>query len=355
MSTRRTAEVGLGFKYPAVLIFGAGATRGGLPECLIPPPVDREFFDIAGRIEGRGTRDLAKRVLKSVWEIFGRTSGVGLEEYYREIETRAEIGQFAKSRNQPKDWAKRKTELEELIRRVYIHTTMDLSGSRPQPKTSEVHTLLLSKLKPSCTVITFNYDLLIEESFGSASLWNPRDGYGLTVSGISHDWCRKWQAHRGGSNGESTIHLLKLHGSLGWVQYKNKNIRLKDRPYVVRKGRFEKISILPPGWNKPIGRNPYKKFWREARLKLETCKSLFVLGYSLPETDLLARALFSEVVRLRAARKEYLRKLVLVDPSDEVKGRFIDLFAPALGPHGTVYKYQSMSDLKRLLDPERSS
>ncbi|HXT42329.1 MAG TPA: SIR2 family protein [Candidatus Angelobacter sp.] len=198
--------------------------------------------------------------------------------------------------------------------------------------------------------MTFNYDLVIEESFESAKLWNPVTGYGVTTGGKRGDWSRRWlKSHKANKRGgQSKIQLLKLHGSVNWTLYNNKTIRLKPRPYVVRtKNRnpsFEKISILAPGWNKPIHKNPYKRFWREARLRLEQCKSLVILGYSLPETDLLAKALLAEVVRLRSARGNCLRELHLCDPSDIVKQRFIDLFTPALESRGQVFRYANIQE-----------
>src|SRR3989344_632233 len=340
---------------PCVILFGAGATRGAFADRSFPPPVDKDFFEIAGQIEGRGTRAVARKVLKSVWELYGRTNNVGLEEYYREVETRARIGSFAKSQNQPRDWDRRKKDLEELIRRVYIHTTVDMTQSPPRPLKSPVHQPLLKRLRAGITIITFNYDLVIEESFESAEFWNPRDGFLIKVTGISHDWARHWRESRGvNSLGKSDVHLLKLHGSLGWAQYANRQVRLKDRPYVVRKGVRENISVCPPGWNKPIHRNPYKALWREARLKLESCKSLVIIGYSLPETDLLARALFSEVVRMRSAREKYLSHLVLVDPSVVVNERFTSLFAPALGAYGRIARFGSLNEIGKALGVERA-
>ena len=339
--------------HPCVILFGAGATRGAFADRSFPPPVDKDFFEIAGQIEGRGTRTVARKVLKSVWELYGRTNNVGLEEYYREVETRARIGKFAKSQNQPRDWDRRTKDLEELIRRVYIHTTVDMTQMPPRPLKSPVHQQLLKRLRAGSTIITFNYDLVIEESFESGELWNPRDGFVIKVSGISHDWSRRWLTSREiGSPRKSDVHLLKLHGSLGWVQYANRQVRLKNRPYVVRRGVTEKISVCPPGWNKPIDRNPYKALWREARLKLESCKSLVIIGYSLPETDLLARALFSEVVRMRSAREKYLSRLVLVDPSDVVKERFTSLFTPALGAYGSIARFGSLKECGKALDVE---
>jgi hypothetical protein len=123
-------------------------------------------------------------------------------------------------------------------------------------------------------------------------------------------------------------------------------VRLKPRPYVVStrdgKTRYDKCSILPPGWHKRIDVNPYRQLWRKARLQLESCSSLAIVGYSLPDTDLIAKALLAEVSRMRAARKQYLKHLHLADPSEAVKDRFVALFAPALGSKGRVYRYDGI-------------
>src|SRR5207249_3197118 len=121
---------------PQLVLFGAGATRGGLTDGVIPPPTDREFFFIANQISGHGTPALAKRVLRSVWELYHRVEGVGLEEYYREVETRAAIGSIAKVVGKPKAWTKRKEDLEELIRRVYVQTTTEETETGRPPLTS---------------------------------------------------------------------------------------------------------------------------------------------------------------------------------------------------------------------------
>lgn len=334
------------FSRPVVMIFGAGATRGGLEgKEGPPPPVDTDFFAIANQLRGHGTPGFVRRVLKTVWDLYGRINGVSLERYYRDIETRAMIGKFAKTANQPKNWNKRRQDLEELIRRVYIHTTCNTNKQPTEPRKSETHQKILGCLKKGDTIITFNYDLLIEESFETGRIWTPVDGYGADVQGKTHDWCRIWLKNRENKKpSESKIRLLKLHGSLNWVLYRNRAIRLKPRPYAVGSGRIEKISVLPPGWNKRVDRNPYKLFWREARLRLEKCKTLIILGYSLPETDLLAQALFAEVVRTRVARKIYLKQLHIAEPNDSVKERFITLFTPALHFGGSLFKYRDLRE-----------
>lgn len=335
--------------HPVVLLFGAGSTRGSHEGKNVPPPVDSDFFEIAGQIKGHGTPVLARSVLGDVRNLYGRIFGIGLENYYRDIETRAKISSFAKTANKPRDWKKRQKNLEELIRRVIIHTTCSSEGKHLTPVESRLHKDILDQLQQGDTIVTFNYDMLIEESFGEATLWTPIGGYGDKVYGVRGGWCRKWLENRNRKGSiNAKIKLLKLHGSVNWTLYKTGQIKLKDRPFVVRTRRkaavFETVSILPPGWNKRIDKNPYKKLWRKARLKLEQCNTIIILGYSLPEADLLARALFAEVVRLRAARKRYLKQLHLADPIDSVKQRFVELFVPALNAQSKVFRYKDLAE-----------
>jgi hypothetical protein len=339
---------------PAVFIFGAGATKGGLSNHSVSPPVDTDFFDIANQLDGHGTPTLAKYVLKNVWELYGRTSGIALEAYYRDIETREKIGLFAKTRNKPKDWQRRRKDLEELIRRVVVHTTCDTAHSPHTPRVSQSHQTLLKQLRKEDAILTFNYDTVIEESFENADIWSPVDGYGPNVYGHRLAWGKKWLSSRGARPDQpSKVELLKLHGSLNWVLDSNSQVRLKPHPYTVRTRDghpiFDKVSILPPGWNKRIDRNPYKQFWRIARRKLEQCQSLIIIGYSLPETDLLARALFAEVVRARKAQNHALKQLHLADPNAVITQRFIDLFTPTLGATGHVFKYSCIDQLAQRL------
>jgi hypothetical protein len=341
--------------HPVAMIFGAGATRGAFAKLAVPPPVDADFFELVARLKGHGTPRLARSVRRDVWALYSRSTDIGLESYYRDIETRATVLKFAKSANQPKNWQSRQRNLEELIRRTYIHTTCKTDVVPTRPHTSPAHDKVLRQLEAGDTVLTFNYDLVIEEALRANNLWSPRDGYGVAAHGITGDWCRRWRSP-GGSAGlpKSKISLLKLHGSINWTLYNNNEIRIKPRPYVVRtrKGRpvFEDVSVLPPGWHKRIDRNPYKKLWRTARLRLEKCQTLVVVGYSLPETDLLARALVSEVVRLRAVRKSRLRQLHVADPSSVVKQRFVDMFMPALGSDGQVFRYADLDELADRFD-----
>jgi hypothetical protein len=331
-----------------VYIFGAGATRGALsgPNSRLVPPVDIDFFDIANHLEGHSTPELAKRVLEFVWRLYGRTAGISLERYYRDIETREAIQRFAKPPNQPMNWLKRRSDLEELIRRVMLQTTGYIKNEISRTTSSKLHRDILFRLRAGDTLITFNYDLVIEEALFGTGFWTPRDGYGLLAAGVRSPWAIRWFKNPE-TPAESKILLLKLHGSLNWAP--GNRIKIKKLPLVIRKRNSggparENVLILPPGWNKKIYTRPFSALWAKARNKLEHCSRLVIIGYSMPETDLLAQALFSELIRSRNGRGEFLRELHLADPSMGIKERFTELFTPALGPRGSVFKYSGIEE-----------
>src|ERR1700746_3051994 len=124
--------------HPILILFGAGATRAAYESGDPPPPLDTDFFEIALQITKRGTGFLAKKVAKNVHELYGKVIGVGLEQYFRDIETRLDLAKFAKPPNRPMDWNARKRSLEELIRRVLIQTTCEMNTGPARVKTSSL-------------------------------------------------------------------------------------------------------------------------------------------------------------------------------------------------------------------------
>jgi hypothetical protein len=167
------------------------------------------------------------------------------------------------------------------------------------------------------------------------------------LAGKTADWCRLWRRRCGEDNNISKVKMFKLHGSINWKIIRGQ-ITLKDRPYYVRHKHNspirEKISILPPGWQKEVTANPYNKMWKEARRALDRCRTLIIIGYSLPETDVLAKSLFSEVIRIRVDNEDYLKELHLVDPNKAIKDKLTNLFVSVLGPKGKLVRYEDMKE-----------
>ncbi len=346
-------------KEATVYILGAGATRGAFGGDT-HPPVDKDFFDIAKHIEGRGTPELANRVLDQVWDLYKQTSEVSLEYYFRDIESRNIFTNVIKSLGQPKKWENRLRDLRELICRIYIQTTCTLSNNHLQPRQSKSHKKILHKMKQGDVIVTFNYDLVIEESFVKSNHqhWNPRYGYGVEVShGLDSAWARRWinslpkHKRKDYRFPKSNLILLKLHGSLNWRINKYKRIILKPYPFLVStsKGhhpRRESVAIIPPSILKDITETPYSKIWQIARRSLENCQTIVIIGYSLPETDFMAHSLLNEVVRSRLSRNKpnYLKMIHLVDPDVKIIDKFVSIFTPVLGARGKIYKYKTFND-----------
>jgi len=64
-------------------------------------------------------------------------------------------------------------------------------------------------IKKGDTVITFNYDIIIEQYLWQNKLWNPRDGYGIGEPYHREDWGRL-------KSESSKVSVIKPHGSINW-------------------------------------------------------------------------------------------------------------------------------------------
>jgi len=205
------------------------------------------------------------------------------------------------------------------------------------------------------TVITFNYDSLLESAIEAASPprleaikalsarvpadnvisdediaysfheWNPYVAYKvrfdeveLLTPGITRmvEGTRYYGHAR---NQEDLPAFLKMHGSLGWffhsgyrvdgVQFNGEGDSQTGRS-VLRRG-FHRLGhpnidyasaeillplIITPVLNKPYDQHPvFVTVWEQAQIELRRCKRLVIGGYSFPQTDFHVRRLLREV------------------------------------------------------------
>lgn len=156
----------------------------------------------------------------------------------------------------------------------------------------------------SVSVITFNYDIAID-----MALYKARIGldYGLDSS-IS----------------TAIVPLLKLHGSLNWASKADDSsvipltldnyLQIYHAPtssesniYYIHIGtqlqeyfsKHAKIEvkaepvIVPPTWNKAEHHQTLSRVWSRAAKELGEAEYVFIIGYSLPETDAFFRLLYA--------------------------------------------------------------
>jgi hypothetical protein len=159
------------------------------------------------------------------------------------------------------------------------------------------------------TVITFNYDLLVEMAWLTAHEdrgW--LDPYTVPVAPIGI----RTSAIAGADDPPLGIRLLKLHGSLNW-RYSGPSSPPGDTVYDIGFGRWgiegvssvysdvEKLSadkipmIVPPAAVK----SPYyvnhliRTMWRQAAQALREADELVIMGFSLPPSDQIVSSLLA--------------------------------------------------------------
>ncbi|MFH0730606.1 MAG: hypothetical protein V2B19_30210 [Pseudomonadota bacterium] len=166
------------------------------------------------------------------------------------------------------------------------------------------------------------------------------------------------------------IPLLKLHGSLNWATEKgSQTIRplhfanyFQHYSYTGFGGErastrvpigsqlveyFKQYAsidveaepvIVPPSWNKADYHSALSDVWAAAAKHLSEAEQIFILGYSLPETDSFFRHLYA----LGCVGTAPLRRIAVFNPDDS--GATDRRFKALLGPGASArYEYHAMT------------
>jgi len=173
------------------------------------------------------------------------------------------------------------------------------------------------RIKKQESILTFNYDLVLEKAVWKVGSWTPNDGYvGISEFEFPDD---------GRKLGPSPIGLVKLHGSLNWLSPQDlpkENVRITldnlenwnfffenlqeilDRepkkpsgPLTREMSKGYAGGIHPywflPSYIKPFeSRNELKCIWEKASKIFEGTTNLIIIGYSFPEADKHTKSLF---------------------------------------------------------------
>lgn len=153
------------------------------------------------------------------------------------------------------------------------------------------------------TVITFNYDLLIEQILDDA-------GIEYDFGGVADIRITDRRRLRRLDKNYPQVRLLKLHGSIGWglchgcasAKEAGAVAAVFEKPYIPQarsRCPFCGDRMLEPGLVPPINGkageiSPKEGLWERARHEIRRATEILVIGYSLPATDLEAHSLLSE-------------------------------------------------------------
>jgi len=179
------------------------------------------------------------------------------------------------------------------------------------PDALEPNPKLLSRFAgfvlPDDVIITFNYDLLLEQALWKAGLWSPQDGYllGTFESNLKFDNSRLFK---------SKVPILKLHGSINWHEagifqdniildlshpsnYKpyfdglDIDFQVRQIPRKLYYGRF----LIAPSFMKTYRSKYEVHLVRTACDAISGCDEIYAIGYSFPEADALTSFLLAQI------------------------------------------------------------
>ena len=216
--------------------------------------------------------------------------------------------------------------------------TAQASQSEPPPW---LKNLIRSWHNQRATVITLNYDTLVERACKQVPA--SENGSGILATHIYPPYFSDVQARSGvglwGEGSLTTFSFLKLHGSINWY-YSGRDdffgetiLFSEDLPFGhevwsdVRfrrpQSRDKETLIIPPVTEKHtyFNNETVKRLWQEAGRGLSDAERVFIIGYSLPFSDLGMKFFLT---KHRPSRET---PIFLVDTDRDVAGRYQTVLA----------------------------
>lgn len=336
-----------------VLIVGAGGSLAQAQsfrpkQSRLHPPLDLGFFAKAAVLADGGTAAVARsrdRLLREIAASNGAfpdpySSAVGpaLEQYFADVYYEVASG--------PKDSFPVFLALLRLYNDVLAETTNWMAIRQDTGALGRLIRTELKRANPDrLSVITFNQDLVIENVVQRLpqryQTWCLAGLYGdLRLDPLypSSSNTPVFPHHSNSCAHTSPILLLKLHGSLNWgtrtlkedpaistifPNQSRKYFVWNDREIDVgvlmegltRKGRqswYVWPLVVPPIYDKQrmTGRTVLQGAWDQARNAIWRAERLVLVGYSIPEADVLAR----QMIRRGFLENQDLRSVYCVNP-----------------------------------------
>lgn len=162
-------------------------------------------------------------------------------------------------------------------------------------QSSSTFTLVSNPLIDSISILTLNYDLLVETAINNLIVITKSKSRGFEA-----------ELHKR----LAALQVIHLHGDI-------------------------KNDIIPPIWTKNLSPESSEK-WRLASKALNAANIVHFLGYSLPETDGYFRY-FLAVSLMENLRLEKIKVICRDNPKGAVKERYDAMFSPI---NGSKYAFQ---------------
>ena len=272
-------------------------------------------------------------------------------------------------------------ELKEILIKLIHHI---ISKSKTNKKNIyKIFWENVSKVNKNISIITLNYDTLLDEAFDFLYPDSAYIDYCIELMNYHHkekinsaDW---WDNPRKPiltwkEKTPTPIKIIKAHGSLNWkycnccnqvlltawntnidlnsldfkeyIQFGCGNLKTIERELVcpIDGNKFNTL-IVPPSYIKNLAHPTVNRLLDEAAIEIRKAKAIVFIGYSLPEADVHIKALFKKNLTNNT-------KIHVVDPylNDSIKSSYNSL-ACELFFHSKSFEQFADKELKEILEP----
>jgi len=326
----------------ALIVLGAGASRGAefAENNICKPPLNDDFFTQLQRISSEKHINVVKATIKDVVSLFGKNFRVTMEEFFTQIEFYLKVLSVARERRRYSETNFNK------IKDNFIAAISAVFEESITQETCEYHQKIVGALKKDDTIISFNYDCLMDYALKDigGDKWHAKYGYCFPLKGYDTPGIDFWNPRniKNLANRNETIKFLKLHGSLNWqINDSKKNIRLKKHLY--KNVGIPRFTIIPPEWNKErLKQRTFTRIWKEAASRIHREKTFVFVGFSFVPTDLYAASLFQVSIKEKG-----IKKLVIVNPDKEARRRTRTVLNRGISDETLIVQYDSFKEFSR--------
>jgi hypothetical protein len=313
-----------GTDFKTVFILGAGATRGAVKHILLnrkrlKPPLNSDFFKVAHTYaQAKGSNSSDYKRLERLDRFFCdylpiKRDHLDMETAFSLLFMAKDFPQIYREGRGRKHEAGDRPEIEDFLRLAFrIFTILDRFSGQ-----GTAYDRLTSVLGPKDTLITLNYDTLLDSALVRRG-WNPKTGYSLGGGKRKVNWIQPQNSLNTNLN---KVHLLKLHGSINWFvrgTFSDLSAIFAKKPARVENPRKNEIrgyirQIVPPIYGKFFRHDHWRNLWSEAYRSLCESEILVVIGCSLVDTDFHLHALLGRVSKYRKNKKALFKRAIFVD------------------------------------------
>ena len=324
-----------------VFVLGAGASQAA------GAPIMSNFLQVANKLLRNGTLGALQPHFESLMRVRASLQSVHSKaqldlDNIEELFSALEMGQMLQwlPGLEGEDLGGAIENLKRVIVGTLAHSVQfpTSSGQLRPPKPYGAFCEMLAKVQQgpprrTVAIITFNYDIALDYALQFFQLGPNYVIPGSRAAGIP---------------------LLKLHGSTNWGtcavckkvvpfefwQYFQKfsMAPFSDKGFVFfspgdqlaqhqhcEKPLGQEPVLIPPTWNKATSKYLFPEVWVRAGQELREAESVFVVGYSLPESDRFFKYLYA----IGVTGPRSLERFCVVDPDTRVHARFEKLLGPA--------------------------